>query len=259
MNELYEPLLERDLGAIAASARAFAEAHSDEELWTAVARFAVLAYAPSQHGKRAVMACRAAHGLGVDWTIECARYAAQSRPPWSEPPILDAPLVEEVPELRAAIAANDRPAAEQWLAANLDDAPALLREVAKGDALLMLDTAIALEQHLGDKGRFTLLRMVVHELFAESEHPDDPLELLIDRAIESKGAVEDVRAVFVRSAGVPPAGPAASSPPPYPLARDYAQTLIAHAIAPAIGYRRDEFLAAVEYNRMHGESYAEWV
>lgn len=258
MNELYEPLLERDLDAIAAAARAFAEAHSDEELWIAIARFAVLAYAPSQHGKRAVMACRAAHGLGVDWTIECARYAAESRPPWSEPPIFDAPEGDHVPDLRAAIAANDRPAAERWLGANLDDAPVLLRDVARGDALLMLDTAIALEEQLGEKGRFALLRMVIHELFTESDHPTEPLETLIDRAIESKGAVDAVRAVFVRSAGVGPAGPRASPPRPYHLARDYAQTLIAHAIAPAIGYRRDDFLAAVDYNLEQGESYAEW-
>lgn len=262
MNELYEPLIERELDAIAPAARAFAAAHSEEELWIAIARFAVLAYAPSQHSKRAVMACSAARGLGlertIDWTIACARYAAESRPPWSEPPILDMPVVNDVADLREAIEAKDRLAAERWLAANLDDAPTLLREVVKGDALLMLDTALTLEHHLGSKGRYALLRMVVHELVAESEHPSESLETLIDRAIETKGDIEKVRAVFVRSAGVPPSGSAACPPPPYRLARDYAQTLIAHALAPRIEYRRDDFLAAVRYNLEHGESYAEW-
>ena len=58
---LYEPLIERELDAIPAAAHAFAAEHSEDELWIAVTRFAVLAYAPSQHAKRAVMACRAAH------------------------------------------------------------------------------------------------------------------------------------------------------------------------------------------------------
>src|SRR5688572_14827187 len=86
---LYEPLIERELAAIPAAARAFAAEHSADDLWIAVTRFAVLAYAPSQHAKRAVMACRAAHDLRdalgdrwLDMIIECARYAAESRQPW---------------------------------------------------------------------------------------------------------------------------------------------------------------------------------
>lgn len=197
MNELYEPLIERELDAFAPAARNFAAAHSEEELWIAVARFAVLAYAPSQHGKRAVMACAAAHGLGIDWTIECARYAAEARPPWSEPPILDLPKVDAPPSLDEAIASRERLTLERWLAANLDEAPRLLREVAKGDALLMLETALTLEHRLGAKGRFALLRMVTQELLVESDHPTEPIEALIDRAIESKGAVDDVRNVLV--------------------------------------------------------------
>ena len=114
---LYEPLIERDLAAIPAAARAFAAAHSADELWVAIARFAVLAYSPSQHSKRAVMACRAVHVLRdshfVNWVAECARYAAESRQPWSEPPILDLPRVDaeaprDLAELRASIEANDR-------------------------------------------------------------------------------------------------------------------------------------------------------
>lgn len=48
------------------------------------------------------------------------------------------------------------------------------------------------------------------------------------------------------------------TPKPYRLARDYAQTLIAHAFAPRLTYRADEFLAAVHHNLEHGENYAEW-
>lgn len=268
---LYAPLIERDLAAIPAAARAFAEQHSADELWIAIARFAVLAYAPSQHAKRAVMACRAAHDvreeLGERWLemiVECARYAAESRPPWSEPPILDPPQGNEPIDLHAAIAANDRLAAEHWLASHLDEAPEELRSFAKGDAVLMLDTALALEQLLGEKGRYALLRMVIAEILIESEDEvPEPIEVLIDRAIAEKGSIESVTGVFmaVRNAGVPPAERAASSPPPlapYPLARDYAQTLIAHAIARKLPVRAGEFLAAVHHNLEHGESFAEW-
>ena len=54
---LYEPLIERELDAIPAAVRQFRETHSPEELFLAVARFAVLAYAPSMHSKHALLAC----------------------------------------------------------------------------------------------------------------------------------------------------------------------------------------------------------
>jgi len=278
---LYEPLIERELDAFPAIARAFAGTHSADELWLAVARFAVLAYAPSQHGKRAVMAVRAAHEvrdeLGdrwVDTIVECARYAATSRQPWSEPPILDPPEPSEsgaLAELQSAVAAGDRTRAERWLAARLDDAEADLRTIATGDALLMLDTAVALQPLLGEKGRYALLRMVIHELLADPEDVTGTLEELIDRAIEERGAVDAVRAVLVRAAGMPHRGvttlaapphadPPLAAPPlvPYPLGRDYAQTLLAHAVARTLPHRNGEFLAAVHDNLEHGESYAEW-
>lgn len=260
---LYEPLIERDLEAIPRAARTFLESHSEEELWIAVARFAVLAYAPSQHSKRAVMAVRAARevGLSFDVIVACARYAAESRQPWSEPPILD-PLEAGSPEpLEDAIGSGDRLRAERWLAAHMDDAPALLRPVARGDALLMLDAAIALERFLGEKGRFALLRMVMSELLTPSDHPEEPLETLIDRAIESKGAIDDVRAVFVKAVedvSLAERQTGLSVFQAYPLARDYAQTLIAHHVARTLPARADEFLAAVHHNLEHGESFAEW-
>ena len=126
----YEPLIERDLDAIPAAAHAFLEAHTAEELWTSVTRFAVLAYAPSQHLKRAVMACRAAWVLRestdfVGMTIECARYASEARQPWSEPPILEPPepSSSSLEELLAAARAGDLARGEGWLSAALPEAP----------------------------------------------------------------------------------------------------------------------------------------
>ncbi len=270
---LYEPLIERDLAAIPAAAHAFAARHSADDLWLAVARFAVLAYAPSQHGKRAVMACRAAHDvraeLGDRWVeliVECARYAAQSRQPWSEPPILELPHVDpahphDQAELRAAIAVGDRFRAERWLAARLNDAHDDLRALARGDASLMLDTAIALETLLGEKGRYALLRMVILELLAAAEEESaESLQSWIDRAIAERGSVESVREVLVRVVSLPSVSPAGKNSPltPYPLARDYAQTLLVHAIAHKLPARGDELLAAVHHNLEHGESFAEW-
>jgi hypothetical protein len=278
-NALYEPLIERDLAAIPAAARAFAQQHSVDALWIAVARFAVLAYAPSQHAKRAVLACRAAHHLReelgerwLDMIIECARYASASRLPWSEPPILDPPASDDgaIPDLRAIIDANDRFAAERWLAANLASAHDELRKFAKGDAVLMLDAAIALEAQLGEKGRYALLRMVLLELLTPTDDPTEPLEVLIDHAIEAKGSIESVRDVLIAAArkrpGESPQTTDNRQPTtantnglrPYVLAGDYAQTLLTHAIARTLPVRVAELLAAVHHNLEHGESFAEW-
>ena len=202
-NELYEPLIERDLDAFPAAVRVYLESHSADDLWLAIARFAVLAYAPSQHGKRAVMACLAAHHvrdeLGEDWVemvIACARYAAESRQPWSEPPILDPPEPSsgDVEELLS----GDRAHAERWLSAHIDDADVVLRELVHCDARLMLDTAIGLQPLLGDKGRYALLRMPVLELIAapDAREEDAPLETLIARAVASGGSPDDVTSVL---------------------------------------------------------------
>jgi hypothetical protein len=300
---LYEPLIERDLDAIPDAARAFLETHAEEDLWIAVARFAVLAYAPSQHAKRAVMAVRVAWDLvgpagsainspgvipskvegspaveqrspgstrdsatalgmtrqedSVTWAIECARYAAASRMPWSEPPILDPPPPDASLSLQEVIASGDRSRGERWLSAHLDDAERELREVARGDALLLLETALALEQRLGSKGRYALLRIVMAELMANPEHTTESLDTLVAKAIASNGAIEDVSALFVAASGLPPLRDARPLQP-YRLARDYAQTLIAHHVARTLPSRADEFVDAVHHHLEHGESFAEW-
>ncbi|HEX6088266.1 MAG TPA: hypothetical protein VF266_27290 [Thermoanaerobaculia bacterium] len=303
----YEPLIERDLDAIPAAAQAFLETHTVEELWTSVTRFAVLAYAPSQHAKRAVMACRAAWEVReeIDFPamiVECARYASEARQPWSEPPMLEPPEPSsgELSELAAAMSEGDRLRAEQWLSARLSDAPDALRSLVHGDAALMLDTAVALEPLLGEKGRYALLRMPVWELIADPTATDEdaPLETLIARAVEENGSVASVREVLIRQCGegFSPCGagfspPGASAHPrraearptwavahprraearptwaeahpgraearptlvPYRLARDYAQTLLVHALIPDL-----DLLQAVHHNLEHGESYADW-
>lgn len=268
----YEPLIERDLDAIPPAAHAFLASHGAEELWTSVTRFAVLAYAPSQHAKRAVMACRAAldvrEELGDRWSemlIACARYAAASRQPWSEPPILDPPepSTPDLDELRAAMREGDRLRAERWLSATLSDADRVLREVAQCDALLMLDAATALLPHLGEHGRFALYRMPVWELVADPDAHDDgaPLETLIARAVEERGSIDTVREVFVRLASMESATRRTPDVPlePYDLARDYAQTLIAHAFACRLPREQaDALLHAVHRNLVEGESYAAW-
>jgi hypothetical protein len=233
MNEFYEPLIERDLDAIPAAACAFAEEHSVDELYLAVARFSVLAYAPSMHSKRAVMACRAAHEVRevmaerwLDLVIECARYVAEARQPWSEPPILSS--------------SEDLPSREE------------LERDAGDDALLIIDTAFALIPILGEKGKAALLRMPQLELESgpQTRSPREAVEVLVDRAIASRGAVEDVTRVLFFG-GLKPA-----APPVYHLARDFAQTLIAFSHPP--DYRRDEFLAAVKHNLEHGEDFSAW-
>jgi len=279
-SELYEPLIERDLDAFPAVAHAFLESHSPDDLWLAIARFAVLAYAPSQHGKRAVMACLAAHDvrdeLGDRWiemVIACARYAAESRQPWSEPPILDPPesASGDVEELRTAMRDGDHKRAERWLAARLDDAERVLRDFAHCDALLMLETAAGLLPLLGEKGRYALLRMPVWELIAAPNARDDatPLDTLLARAVESKGSPDAVTAVFYANVGrgFSPPLPGGGGlkprptfqPEPYDLARDYAQTLIAHSYARRLSAEHaQKLLHAVHDNLQHGDSFADW-
>ena len=234
--DFYEPLIERDLDAIPAAARAFSREHSVNDLYLSVARFAVLAYAPSQHSKRAVMACRAAYEVRevcgdrwIDIVIECARYAAESRQPWSEPPIFEP-------------SAEDLPSREE------------LERDAGDDAMLMIETAFALIPILGEKGEAALIRMPQMELEAPQTRSQElPVETLVDRVIASRGSIESVQAYLVRNRG---AVTAPICPPAYRLARDFADTLLAYAHAPS--YRRDEFLAAVRDNLENGESYADW-
>ncbi len=273
MSAFYEPLIERDLEAIPDAAHAFLQSHSVEELWIAVARFAVLAYAPSQHAKRAVMAVRAAHELrdamGEQWTaliVECARYTAESRQPWSEPPILDPPAVDPsqprgVEELREAIAARDRARAEHWLASRIDDADDDLRAVAQGDARLVTDAVLALAPLLGEKGRYGLLRVAIWEMLNDNSNEEiESLDALIAETTATHGSIDSVRKVLLWCAGRAPAiAPAAGRPlTPYRLAHDYAQTLLAHAVARTLPQHVEPFLSAVHENLERGEGYEEW-
>jgi hypothetical protein len=232
VHELYGPLLERDGEAISRSGRAFAAAHSVQELWIEIARFAVLAYAPSQHAKRAVMACCSAHALrdelGSSWldmVIACANYAAQSRPPWSEPPILES--IDD----------------SQW--------PALETLDAEGDALLMLDIVRRLLPILGERGRSALQRMVMAELPGETAN-DEPLD--------PAGAPDSVQRALWRAARRTPLRETSGRLlAPYELARDYAQTLLAHDYSRRLPPEEaDALLDAVHHNLAHGESYADF-
>lgn len=279
-NALYAPLIERELDAIPAATHAFADAHSDDELWLALARFAVLAYAPSQHAKRALLACRAAHEIrdetGERWRellIACAVYVAESRQPWSEPPMLDPPKVDDtqprtLDELRAAMTEHDRLRGERWLAARLHD-PKLadeLRALARGDALLVVDGVLALLPLLGEKGRYALLRVAVWELVAneadDDDAPQDSLDACIARAVREHGSIASVQPVLIsiaRGRANAPLAPPSRTFAPYRLARDYAQTLLAHAAARRLDAQSaDAFLAAVHDNLAHGESYADF-
>lgn len=220
---LYEPLIARDLEAIPAAVRAFREEQSSEELFLAVARFAVLAFAPSQHGKHAVLACLSAWELREElgdrfdaMLIECARYAADARQPWSEPPILDPPEPGEgdVEELRAAVREGDRLRAERWLAARLDDPRDDLFRVATDDfedlghKLIVTNAAWKLATILGDKGRYAMLRVAVWELTSYRGDPPpvrgngpDVLTSLLTRCIADRGSIDTAHAVFLYDAG----------------------------------------------------------
>jgi len=182
----YDAFIERDLAAIPDVIASFRKDHSDEETWTAVTRFAVLAFAPSQQSKHALLACLSAWDLRDDLgdrfdeaIVQCAIYASASRQPWSEPPMLDPPKLApeqrgDLDELRAAIAESDRLRAERWLAKRHDD-PDLDHDYFTaasddfedlGHKLIIASAAWRLASLLGEKGRFAMLRVGVWEMVA---------------------------------------------------------------------------------------------
>jgi hypothetical protein len=231
ISDLYDPLIARDLAAIPAAVRAFRAGHDSEELWSAIARFAVLAYAPSQHARHAVLATVAARELRdratderyVELLTECAIYAASSRQPWSEPPISDPPAIEpdqrgDVDEVREAVAAGDRLRAERWLAKRIDD-PNLAVDffrVAAGDfsdmghKLIVAVAAWQLASIFDPRGRFATLRIATWEWTArpaspaeDESHPVDGSALwqrLIHRFVAEQGGLEAAHRLFLLDA-----------------------------------------------------------
>jgi hypothetical protein len=226
---LYERLIERDLPGIRAAVREFRASNSSDDLFTAVARFAVLAYAPSQHAKHAVLAMVAAHELKAafaerwdDLLTECAIYAAQSRQPWREAPILEPPEAGEdgsIDELREAAAAQDRLRAERWLARRIDDPdlPCDYFLVASDDfedlghKLIVAVAAWKLAAIVGEKGRFAALRIGVWEMCAYSgraalKGPEADcaslLNALIAACAEEHGSIESAHRVFLLDAAI---------------------------------------------------------
>ena len=269
MSPLYEVLIERDSAAMPAAVRDFRASHGSIETYKAIGRFAVLAYSPSQHGKHAVLACLAAWALREepyfdDVVTQCAIYAAESRQPWSEPPIMSPPALDDdqrgdLEELREAIAAGDRLRGERWLAKRLDDND-LARDYFTaaaddfedlGHKLIVADAAWRLVPILGEQGKFAALRLGIWEMCAyqgeryveRGEIADD--QRLIDNFIAKEGDIEAAHALFLLEAArgktienrvrdyltfttqpsVP--RPLSSVPfaPVYKLSRDYAEYL----------------------------------
>jgi hypothetical protein len=236
ISELYEPFIERDLEAIPPAIRRFRSAHSSDELWAAVARFAVLAYAPSQHLKHALLAVHAAKSLQPllgdrfdELVTECAIYAAGSRAPWSEPPIGDPPPLEhgqrtDSDELREAVAARDRLRAERWLAARVDDSrlAADLFCVATDDfedfghKLIVAVSAWRLAAPVPAAARFAALRPAVWELvsycgprYEERGGALEVMELyarLMDRSIAEEGSIASTHSLFLLDAAMAASG-----------------------------------------------------
>ena len=296
---LYEPLIERDLDAIPEAVREFRSQHSSDELFLALARFAILAYAPSLHGKHSVIAALSAHEardrFGDQWDellIEVARYAAETRQPWSEPPILEPPSIglnqpADISALRDAMAGRNRHAAERWLAARVGDAEEDLLTVAAdsfedgGMTFLLVDAVIKLSRILGEKGKYAALRVAAWDLVSGIPRPwrrsrslstaaaRPPHSGLVKNAIAEKGSIESVHAVLLYHAAegndrvfdylsslelksTNEELPRATGRPIYRLARDYGQHLRAFAIGD------EQLQSATKYNLDHGESVADW-
>ena len=285
---LYDPLLERDESGIRTAIRDFRRGHSSEELFAAVARFAVLAYAPSQHAKHAVISCRSAWDIRDqlgdhfdDVLAECAIYAAASRQPWSEPPMTDPPAIDghqrgDIDELRECVATGDRLRAERWLAKRYRD-PDFLRDyftVASDDyedlghKLIVAVTASKLASIFGEQGAFAALRIGVWEMTAYRGNSQPPRGDVVANMIANRGEVESAHGVFhydaAREAGLSVAPTLLSARPDrsvratpvYRLARDYGAYLKSFSVAKRLG--DDRIIAAAKYNLDHAPSFEEF-
>jgi len=228
---LYDPFIERDLAAIPPALAAHRNEHGSIETFKAVGRFAVLAYAPSQHAKHALLACLAAWDLRDDprfddIVTQCAIYAAESRQPWSEPPILTPPVIADdqrgdLDELLAAIDEADRLRAERWLAKRIDDPDVLDDYFAAaaddfedlGHKLIIASAANRLVAVLGEQGRFAALRVGIWEMTAyrgDEHYEEDGVALdsetlfarLIDNFVASGGDIVDAHALFLLDAAL---------------------------------------------------------
>ena len=230
----YDSFIERDLAAIPAAVADFRATHTAEETWTDVTRFAVLAFAPSQHSKHALLTCLSAwdlrEELGAQFDqaiVACGIYAAASRQPWSEPPMLDPPAIKDVQrgdldELREAIAASDRLRAERWLARRFAD-PTFGRDYFAaasddfedlGHKLIVAAAASRLADLLGEKGRYAMLRVGVWEMvgvgsgargaWGGSETPDlDSLcYALVANVVANGGEIISAHALFLFDAAL---------------------------------------------------------
>jgi hypothetical protein len=316
LSRFYDALLERD----AAGAREAAREIHGHDLFLAVARFAVLAYAPSQHGKHALLACAAAYELREelgarydDMLIECAIYAANARQPWSEPPLMDPPPLGDDESF------DDRLAAERWLARRWEGdgfAHDYFLAAAHdfedlGHKLIVAEGAWRLAALLGEQGRFAVLRTGVWEMVANREAryeergaaqaPETLARELVAACVAANGETVSAHEVFLLDAALAcgdaealrraadclsrdsvgdrrprmssetaSAGQAGAPVPPQPLvqeipiydlARDCAATLKAHAVAqrwPFPGVDIRPFVAAVDWNRQNGESFADF-
>ncbi|HEY6136181.1 MAG TPA: hypothetical protein VI670_00285, partial [Thermoanaerobaculia bacterium] len=226
MLHLYEVLIERDIPAIPAAMREFRASHGSEETFKAIGRFAVLAYAPSQHGKHALLACLAAWRLRGepyfdDVVTQCAVYAAESRQPWSEPPIMTPPAIDDdqrgdLGELLEAIAASDRLRGERWLAKRIDDADLARDYFAAaaddfddlGHKLIVADAVWRLVPILGEQGRFAALRVGIWEMCAyrgeryeeRGAIAEDLDERLKNNFLAKEGDIEAAHALFLLEA-----------------------------------------------------------
>lgn len=220
---LYESFLERDAAPIRAAIREYRRSHSLDQLFSEVARFAVLAYAPSQHGKHAVLACVAVHELGLrdDLLTECAIYAAGSRQPWSEPPITTPPepaASGDIAELRAAIEEGDRLRGERWLAKRLEHPePDWLRAACDdfedlGHKLIVTVAVSKLAALFPEAARFATLRLGVWEMtsYRGERYEEEGVALdaetllarMIDNFVAQKGDIVSAHAIFLLDAAL---------------------------------------------------------
>lgn len=191
--ELLEPLLVRDDEGIASSVSAQISEAGFPSALAQVAQFAILAYAPDQRARAALLSLEAL-GVIADrlpaelrslQLIEMARMSADARRPWSEAPITTAPVTTTADArddaLQRAVIQRDRLAVERWIAHNCTSetfAGRFFRCAARitdeeASPLRIAACAWRLADAVPDPYRFGVLRLAAVEWTAGHQWLDD--------------------------------------------------------------------------------------
>lgn len=284
VGELYSALLQRETELLPAIIDRISDDASPESVWLHLSRFALLAAAPTEHSRHALLATLEAKSYADDPSLfrlallSVAKYLSVSRLPWSEAPILE-PLqpVGDVTmdSLVSAAKENRRVDLERGLDVAMSDVTVLFAAARLVDDELEHQSIVAGYVHRLIDERPDLRREAIRAIAVDwlgagntptAPEPPPVIEAA-EKYIGSNGDVEWMHALLAADARMPSRRipiDADVRTIDYDLARDYAAAFlavpVAHRLSHLIGDPlRSRIIDAALLNLSSGPSYAEWL